>query len=99
MLAEAALRGDEVARQLWDETGVILGAALADVVWLLNPDAIVLGGGVALAGDLLFAPLLRTIRERTSPIFYEQLEVLPATLGSDAGLIGSGALALDALPV
>ena len=98
MLAEAAMRGDEVARQLWDETGVMLGAALADVVWLLNPDAIVLGGGVALAGDLLFGPLLRTIRERTSPVFYEQLEVLPATLGSDAGLIGSGALALDTLP-
>ena len=97
MLAEAASRGDAVAHQLWDETGVMLGAALADVVWLLNPDAIVLGGGVALAGELLFAPLLRTIRERTSPVFHEALEVVPALLGSDAGLIGSGALALDAL--
>ena len=97
MLAEAALRGDAVAHQIWDETGVMVGAALADVIWLLNPDAVVLGGGVALAGDLLFTPLLRTIRERTSPVFYEALEILPATLGSDAGLIGCGALALDAL--
>ncbi len=96
-LAEAALGGDEVARQLWEETGVMLGAALADVVWLLNPDAIVLGGGVALAGDLLFAPLRRTIRERTSPVFHEALDVVPAALGSDAGLIGCGALAVDAL--
>ena len=98
MLTEAALRGDEVAREIWDETGVLLGAALADVVWLLNPDTIVLGGGVALAGELLFAPLLRTIHERTSPVLYEALDVLPAELGSDAGLIGCGALALDALP-
>ena len=96
-LAEAALRGDETARQLWEETGVMLGAALADVVWLLNPDAIVLGGGVALAGELLFAPTRRTIVERTSPVFHEALDVLPATLGSDAGLIGCGALAVDAL--
>lgn len=99
MLAEAALNGDEVARHLWDEIGVMLGAALADVVWLLNPDAIVLGGGVALAGELLFEPLRRTIRERTSPVFYEALEVLPAAMGSDAGLIGCGALAVDAMPV
>ncbi len=96
-LAEAALGGDEIARQLWDETGVMLGAALADVIWLLNPDAIVLGGGVALAGELLFEPMRRTIRERTSPVFHEALDVVPAALGSDAGLVGCGALAVDAL--
>ena len=97
LLAAAALGGDDVARGLWEETGVMLGAALADVVWLLNPDAIILGGGVALAGELIFEPVRRTIRERTSPVFYEQLEVLPATLGSDAGLIGCGALAVDSV--
>ena len=98
LLAAAALAGDAVAWRLWEETGVMLGAALADVVWLLNPDAIILGGGVAQAGELLFEPVRRTIRERTSPVFYEQLEILPATLGSDAGLIGCGALAVDSIP-
>ena len=97
LLAEAALAGDAVAGRLWEETGVMLGAALADVVWLLNPDAIILGGGVAQAGELLFEPIRRTIRARTSPVFYEHLEILPATLGSDAGLIGSGTLAVDSL--
>ncbi len=96
LLARAAVAGDEVARALWEETGVMLGAALADVVWLLNPDAIILGGGVAQAGELIFEPIRRTIRERTSPVFHERLEILPATLGSDAGLIGCGALAVDA---
>ena len=97
LLAEAARQGDEVARQLWEETGVMLGASLCDVVWLLNPDALVLGGGVAQAGELVFGPLRRTLKERTSPVFYEHLEILPAELGSDAGLIGAGALAVDAL--
>jgi glucokinase len=97
LLAEAARQGDEVAMQLWEETGEMLGAALADIVWLLNPDAIVLGGGVANAGELVFAPIHRTIRERTSTVLHERLEILPAELGHDAGLIGCGALALDAL--
>ncbi len=97
LLAEAANGGDTVARQLWEETGVMLGAALADVIWLLNPDAIVLGGGVAQAGELIFEPIRRTIRARTSPVFYEALKVLPAELGNDAGIIGCGALAVDAL--
>ena len=97
-LAEAAGRGDAVAREIWEETGVMLGAALVDIVWLLNPDAIVLGGGVAQAGDLLFAPVWRTIRERTSPVFHENLAILPAELGHDAGLIGCGALAADLVP-
>jgi glucokinase len=95
-LAEAALLGDEIAGELWEETGVMLGALLADIIWLLNPDAIVLGGGVANAGELVFAPLRRTIRERTSVVFHERLAILPAELGHDAGLIGCGALALDA---
>ena len=99
LLARAALQGDEIAMQLWEETGVMLGAVLADVIWLLNPDAVVLGGGVAQAGELVFAPIRRTIRERTSPIFHENLEILPAELGSDAGLIGCGALAVDALTI
>ncbi len=97
-LAEAAAHGDPVAREIWEETGVMLGAALVDVIWLLNPDAIVLGGGVAQAGELIFAPVRRTIRERTSPVFHEKLAILPAELGNDAGIIGCGALAVDALP-
>ena len=95
LLAEAALLGDAVALELWEETGVMLGASLADIVWLLNPDTIVLGGGVANAGELVFAPLRRTIQQRTCDVFYEHLEILPAELGADAGLIGCGALAID----
>ncbi len=97
-LDTAARAGDATARQLWAEIGAEIGTALANVVWLLNPDAIVLGGGVARAGELLFEPIRRTIQASTMPVFYESLRLLPAELGNDAGIIGSAAIALASLP-
>jgi glucokinase len=97
-LETAANAGDPVAKQLWAQFGKEIGVALANVVWLLNPDAIVIGGGVANAGDLLFEPIRRTIMSVTMPTFYEGLKVVPAKLGNDAGVIGSASIALDSLP-
>ena len=95
-LQKLAETGDRIAIALWDAIGTEIGAALANAVWLINPDVIVVGGGVAAAGDLLFLPIRRTIRERTSKLFHEQLKVLPAELGNDAGILGNAALALAA---
>ena len=97
-LDQAADGGDEIARGLWNALGTEIGAALASVVWIVNPDTIVIGGGVANAGDLLFDPIRREITARTIPVFNAHLRVLPATLGNEAGIIGNAALALDALP-
>lgn len=96
-LAAAAMAGDEIASALWEEVGTELGAALASVVWLLNPDTIVIGGGVARAGELIFAPVRRTIRQRTSAVFHEHLQIVPASLGNDAGIVGNAQLAIDSL--
>jgi len=95
-LAAAANRGDPVAAKLWDDIGLELGAALASVVWIINPDTIVIGGGVAKAGDLLFNPIRREIRQRTLGLVHENLRVVPAALGNDAGIIGNAMLALEA---
>jgi glucokinase len=65
-------------------------------VWLLNPDAIVIGGGVAKAGDLIFNPIRRSLKSRTAPVIHEKLLIVPAKLGNDAGAIGCAALALEA---
>ncbi len=94
-LAALANGGDHIAIALWDAIGTDIGAALADGVWLLNPDTIVIGGGIAAAGDIIIDPIRRTICERTSTLFHEQLKVVPATLGNDAGIIGAAALALE----
>jgi glucokinase len=94
-LAAAANDGDPLAKQLWDDIGLKLGVGLINAIWLVNPDRIVLGGGVAKAGDLLFKPIWRTIESRCERTFWEKLEIVPATLGNDAGTIGAAALALE----
>ena len=95
-LDELASQGDTIAIGLWEQLGTEIGAALVNVIWVLNPDVIVIGGGVAKAGALLFDPIRRTIRDRVSPLFYEQLKIVPAELGNDAGIIGCAELALEA---
>ena len=92
----AARAGCPVAHRLWEEVGTELGAALANIVWLLNPDVIVIGGGVAKAADILFPHINRSVRGRCSEVLTQNLRIVPATLGNDAGAIGCGALALEA---
>jgi glucokinase len=94
-LSAAADAGDPLALQLWSDIGLKLGVGLSNVVWLLNPHRIVIGGGVAKAGDRLLGKIRNTIRERTEKTFWEHLEIVPATLGNDAGIIGAAALALE----
>ncbi len=94
-LANAGRAGDKIALDLWNALGTEIGSSLASVVWILNPDTIVIGGGVANAGDLLFKPIRREITARTIPVFNAHLRVVPATLGNEAGIIGNAALALD----
>lgn len=91
----AANAGDTVAHRLWEEIGFAIGITLCDIVWLLNPDRIVIGGGVGNAGEYVFGPIRRVIEQRTMKIFHEGLTIVPAKLGNDAGMIGSAALGLE----
>jgi glucokinase len=95
-LTGAAREGCPVALHIWQTIGDELGAAFANIVWILNPDVIVVGGGVAKAGDLLFPHIEHSLKSRTSPVINRQLRIVPATLGNDAGAIGCAALALAA---
>src|SRR4029453_12256268 len=94
-LDRSARAGDTIAAKVWPEVGFAIGITLCDIVWLLNPDRIGIGGGVARAGENVFGPIQRVIEERTMKIFHEGLTIVPAKLGNDAGIIGSAALALD----
>jgi glucokinase len=96
-IAEAALHCDDVARQIWGEVADWLGTSLSSIAWLLNPDAFIIGGGVAQAGDLLFNPLQRKVQSMLSTVVWEKLKILPARFSNDAGIIGNAALAADAL--
>lgn len=94
-IADAAEAGDDIARQIWGEVADWLGTALSSIAWLLNPDAFVIGGGVAQAGDLIFDPLKRKVQSMLSTVVWERLQILPAKFSNEAGIIGNAALAAD----
>ncbi|MBL9113657.1 MAG: ROK family protein [Verrucomicrobiaceae bacterium] len=96
-IALAAQAGDDIARQIWAEVADWLGTALSSIAWLLNPDAFVIGGGVAQAGPLLFDPLERKVKSMLSTIVWEKLQILPARFSNEAGIIGNAALAADSI--
>lgn len=93
-VSKACLQGDALAQEVLDQTGRALGEALAWVVPILSPDAIVIGGGGALAGDLIFEPMKQELNSRLLEDYRGHFVVKSAELNDDAGIIGS---ALNAL--
>lgn len=92
IVAEAAKAGDAVAKRIFTRMGEYIGIGMASVVNLLNPERIIVGGGVADAGDILMTPLKETIKKRAMKIAGETVEVVPAQLGNTAGVIGASLL-------
>ena len=91
IVAVAAKEGDPVARQIFRIMGEYIGMGLTSVVNLLNPEKIIIGGGVADAGDILLDPIRETIAKRAMTI-QKEVEVVPAQLGNTAGMIGASLL-------
>jgi glucokinase len=94
-LAASAEEGDPVALQVWDGISEKLACALTSVVFLLNPEAIIIGGGVSKAGKLLFEPLQEKLFSQIGEPFREHLRILPAYFGNEAGMIGAANEALE----
>jgi glucokinase len=91
-----AREGDALAAEVWDATIGYLGLGVAAIVTILAPERVVIGGGVARAGDLLFEPLRREVRRRIKLVAVESVPILPAALGPDVGILGAAAVALEA---
>lgn len=96
--ADAARAGDARARAAFDRAGRALAAGIAATATLVEVDIAVIGGGVAAAGDLLFAPLRRHLETYAALDFVRHLHIAPAALGTDAGLVGAWAAADSLLP-
>ena len=92
IVAQAALQGDAVSIQIFKQMGKIIGTALASVVNLLNPEKIIIGGGVADAGEILLEPIRKTILDRAMPIHAQSVKIVPAQLANTAGVIGASLL-------
>ncbi|MFJ6797009.1 ROK family protein [Streptomyces sp. NPDC091268] len=97
-VAASAEAGDPVALAAFDRAGRALAAAIAAAATLVESDIAVIGGGVAASGDTLFAPIRRHLAAYATLSFVRDLRVVPAVLGTHAGLIGAAAAAVMLLP-
>jgi glucokinase len=93
--AAAVGSGDERAVAVWRDAVDALAAGLVTALTLLDPGMVIIGGGLAEAGDTLFVPLREAVRERVT--FQQLPTIVPAALGDAAGCLGAGLLAWDLL--
>jgi glucokinase len=94
---EAAKQGDELAKELISRLGYYFGIGLANVVNIFNPELILIGGGVAKMGDLLLQPAIKVVEERAFATSAASVEIKPALLGDDSGVLGAVAFVLNEL--
>ena len=93
---DAAMEGDEVAKEIFSYTGKILGEAFADFVAFSAPEAIVLFGGLSKAGDLIMNPIKENMEKNLLPIWKGKVKVLFSELKeADAAILGASALAWE----
>jgi glucokinase len=93
---EAAISGDELARQIFEFTGRILGLALANAVMFSSPEAIILFGGLTKAGELILKPTREHMEANLIQVFQNKVKILVSHLKeSDAAILGASALAWE----
>ncbi|HKY30491.1 MAG TPA: ROK family protein [Pyrinomonadaceae bacterium] len=95
-VAHEANHGDDFALMMIERTGKYIGTGVASVLNLLNPERIVLGGGVMDAGDLILKPIIQETKRRAFQPCFEATQILAASLGDDAVAVGAAMLARDA---
>ncbi|WP_282944668.1 ROK family protein [Cellulomonas endometrii] len=97
-VSAAAAAGDPLAVRVWDETTDLLGSAVADLVNVLEPELVVLGGGVTRSGALLLDPVRDLVAREAMPPAARAATIRLAALGDVVCVVGAGAIALDVLP-
>jgi glucokinase len=91
-----AARADEAwAVEVWNDTLQVLGAGVASMINAFNPQRVIIGGGVTAAGDLLFVPLRKLALGRAMKPLAAIVDIVPAELGDQVGVMGAAALALS----
>lgn len=93
----AASAGDPLAQEAFERAGKLLGIGLTNMIHTLNPQKIILGGGVAQAGELLTRPLIATVKSRALESSVSRLTIQTSSLGSSATAIGAVTIVLSRL--
>ncbi|HAI85364.1 MAG TPA: hypothetical protein DCL63_00045, partial [Firmicutes bacterium] len=95
VVSDAADQGDALAQGLIRESGRYLGIGIANAVNLLSPEIVVIGGGVARAGDILFDEVRSTVQKRAFTTMVNLPPIVPSDKGEDASSIGAAALVFE----
>lgn len=95
IVAERAKKGDPVAKKIYSEAGRYLGRGISILANSINPEKIIIGGGVSSAGDLLLKPILKEFTNNTMEVVKENTKVCISSLGMEAGVYGTIAMALN----
>ncbi len=95
MIAEEAAKGDAVACEVFEETGYYLGLCVTNLINLFNPQMVVIGGGIAQAGELILDPIRRTATATAIRSLSRTCQIVPAELGDNAGIYGGAAIVLQ----
>ena len=98
LVTELAHDGDRAARDVVALIGMRLGVGIANLVNLLNPSVVVIGGGMIAAGDMLLEPARTVVRERALPPSRDAVRIVPAAFGHESGMLGAAILALEGRP-
>ncbi len=99
LVCEAATAGDRAACQVFARAGHYLGIGLTNLIDIVSPARVVVGGGIALAGDLLLEPARAVVRERAFPPKNREAEIVPAALGDLSGMYGAAAMVFHDLRI
>lgn len=91
----AALDGDNLSREALKEAGRYLGVGIANIVNLLSPEAVILGGGLAAMWDIYINEAIRETSRRAFPSLFEATSIVAASMGDDAGVLGAAYLVLN----
>jgi glucokinase len=89
----AGVEGDELALEVFRRMGVYLGIGLVNLINILNPEMIVIGGGVVNAWELFEKDMNHQVAERAFPLLAAEVRIVPGECGDDAGLLGAAHLA------
>ena len=95
IIAEEARKGDAIALEVFEETGYYLGLCVTNLINLLNPEMVVIGGGIAQAGDIILDPIRRTVTATAIRSLSRTCRIVPAELGDNAGIFGGAAIILQ----
>lgn len=93
---KAARSGDALAKDVMHMAGINLGFGVVNLILLFNPEAVIIGGGVSKAGELIFEPIRQVVAERVTPYLRREVPIIRAALGDGGGLLGAVALVLEA---